>query len=94
MSDGRVPTEYLTVEEAAVEFRLSESAVYRALREQRLPGVKILGRWRISRTELIAHVVSEGARARARQNPMPTARRRPPANTFRAKVVELRRHAG
>ena len=46
------PSEYLTVEEVAHLLRLSESAIYRALREHRLPGLKILGRWRIPRAEL------------------------------------------
>lgn len=81
--------EFLTVDEAAIEFRLSTSAIYRALREQRLPGIKILGRWRISRAELLGHAARE-SRARVRRDPMPTPR---PANSrtrFRAKAHDLR----
>ena len=95
VNDGRTATEYMTVEEFATEFRISESAVYRALREQRLPGVKILGRWRISREELLAQAVRGGRVGTATsQSPMPTARRRPRSDGFRAKVIALRRHAG
>jgi excisionase family DNA binding protein len=80
------------VEEAAVEFRLSESAIYRALREQRLPGVKILGRWRISRSELVAHAALAARTQRAR-DPMPASRGHSPATRFRAKAESLRKRA-
>lgn len=79
--------EYLTVEEFATEYRLSESAVYRALREGRLEGVQVLGRWRIPRS---ACPVAGRRPQSAESDPMPNPRRRPPAGSFRAKVVELR----
>lgn len=88
------PSDYLTVEEVASEFRLSESAVYRALRDRRLPGMKILGRWRIPRAALAEQTAVEHTiPRRAEIDPMPAPRRRPPADTFRSKVVELRRGA-
>jgi excisionase family DNA binding protein len=94
VNDGPTATDYLTVEEAAAEFRVSESALYRALREQRLPGVKILGRWRISRAELLAHVLPEGrVSRRSEMNPMPAPRRQRSEDGFRAKVLELRQRA-
>lgn len=86
------PSEYLTVEEVAHLLRLSESAIYRALREHRLPGLKILGRWRIPRAELAEQNGRGGATpARGETDPMRPVRRRPRGDTFRSKVVELRR---
>ena len=93
VNDGPPTTEYMTVEEFAAEFRISESAVYRALREQRLPAVKILGRWRISRAESLAQAVREGSvKNPASRGPMPATRRRTRSDGFRAKVIELRRN--
>lgn len=38
---------YLTPQDVAERYQLSAAGVTRALREGRLPGVKILGRWRV-----------------------------------------------
>jgi excisionase family DNA binding protein len=90
VSDGPTSTDYLTVDEAAAEFRVSASALYRALREQRVPGVKILGRWRISRKDFQAFASREARAARQRANPMPSPSRTRRSDGFRDKVMELR----
>jgi excisionase family DNA binding protein len=88
-------SDYLTVEEVASEFRLSESAIYRALRDRRLPGVKILGRWRIPQAALMGeYTLEQPISRRSEIDPMPTARQRAHRGTFRAKVVELRKGVG
>lgn len=78
------------MEEAAAEFRISQSALYRALREQRLPGVKILGRWRVSRAELLTHARKASRLRTSARNPMPRPARQRPEGRFRATVAELR----
>ena len=49
---------FYTPAEVADELRLAKSTVYRALEEGRLPGVKVLGRWRVDAEELTAWIDS------------------------------------
>jgi excisionase family DNA binding protein len=46
----------LTVAETARYLRVSESTVYRALADGRIPGSKVLGKWRVDRGELDAWI--------------------------------------
>jgi excisionase family DNA binding protein len=76
--------DYLTVEEFAARYRLSESAVYRALREGRLAGIQVLRRWRIPLS-----ACPEPASADQRTDPMPRPARPRSSGRLRSKVVEL-----
>ncbi len=53
---------FLTAHEVADRFSLSYDAVARALREKRMPGVKILGCWRVDPRELDRWVASQESR--------------------------------
>ncbi len=78
----------LTVADVASYLSVSKSAVYRALEEGRLPGTKILGRWRTSWEELLewrgSHRRFPGTREAS--DPMPRPGRR---GSFRSQVTEL-----
>jgi excisionase family DNA binding protein len=57
------PRPFLTVKEAASELRLDESTLYRHLREDRFPGVKVGGRYLIPAAvieELAADAIATG----------------------------------
>ena len=45
-------SDLLTPEEAAVLLRINRETVYRNLRRGRLPGMKLGGQWRLSKTQL------------------------------------------
>lgn len=45
-------SDLLTPEEAATFLRVNRETIYRNLRRGALPGVKLGGQWRISRTKL------------------------------------------
>jgi excisionase family DNA binding protein len=45
-------SDLLTPEEAAVMLRLNRETIYRNLRRGKLPGTKLGGQWRISKTQL------------------------------------------
>lgn len=46
------PNQIMTIREVAKYLRMGESTVYRLANEGKLPGRKIGGGWRFSRTEL------------------------------------------
>lgn len=73
-------TTWLTPEEVAERFRISLATVYRALREDRMPGIKILNVWRIDARELDEWIAS--------QRPMPKPRSN--RDEFMAEVRALR----
>ncbi len=45
-------SDLLTPEEAAVLLRLNRETIYRNLRRGKLPGTKLGGQWRLSKTQL------------------------------------------
>ena len=45
-------SELLTPEEAAAMLRLNRETIYRNLRRGKLPGIKLGGQWRISKSRL------------------------------------------
>ncbi len=49
-------SELLTVEEVAKELRLHPDTVKRLLRKETIPGYKVLGDWRVKRSDLDAYI--------------------------------------
>lgn len=80
MSEPPTETVWLTPEEVAERFRISLATVYRALREDRMPGIKILNVWRIDSAELDQWIAS--------QRPMPRPMK--PREEFMAEVRAIR----
>ncbi len=42
----------LTVKEVAEYLRIGQRSVYKLIREQKIPAIRILNKWRIDKTEL------------------------------------------
>lgn len=78
------PRPMLQVSDVAHRLSVSEAAVYRALREGRLPGVKLLGCWRVDPGELEGWI--DSARV------VPVARVQEPSEheELKAQVLQLR----
>ena len=72
---------WLTPEDVAQRFSISRATVYRALNEGRLPGMKILGCWRVDPDELAEWIASK------RRVPRPRTIR----EEFIAEVAAIRR---
>ena len=72
-------SDYLTPLQVADKLQLSYGAVSRALREGRLPGYRVLGRWRISCAELESWIGSDHSRS-------------PESDDFLAEVRRVREH--
>ncbi len=49
----------LTIEEVAQYLRINVRSVYKLVREGRLPGVKVLNKWRFDREQIEAWVKGE-----------------------------------
>lgn len=81
-------SQLLTVRETAERLRFSQSAVYRALEDGKLPGYKVLGRWRVDVDELEAWM-REHRPQHAPSDQMPPASRRRRERRFASKVVDL-----
>lgn len=61
---GDKPDPVMTVQEVAAYLKIAESTVYRLVKEHRLPGRKVGGAWRFSRSELerwLANPVDDGS---------------------------------
>ena len=80
--------ELLTVSQVASYLNVSQSTVYRALENGRLPGTKPFGRWRVDRNELTQWLAAQRSIPRAcrESDPMPRSRSR---GSFRSQVMEL-----
>ena len=73
---------FYTVEEVAEELRLAKSTVYRALEEGRMPGYKVLGRWRVDAGRLDTWIESHSVE--------PRTRKQSSTESLMAEVVEIR----
>lgn len=80
--------ELLTVSQVASYLNVSQSTVYRALENGRLPGTKPFGRWRVDRDELTQWLAAQRSIPRAcrESDPMPRSRSR---GGFRSQVMDL-----
>jgi excisionase family DNA binding protein len=65
--------ELLTIEQAAAFLQKHMNSVRRLLRQDKLPGVKVGGEWRIRKTDLIA--MFEGRKPAASEGPAPNPAR-------------------
>jgi excisionase family DNA binding protein len=55
-----MPDEYLTISQAARLKKVSRSALYDAIQQERLPSIRILGRAVVSRADLLAWTPRRG----------------------------------
>jgi excisionase family DNA binding protein len=65
----------MTVREAATYLRCHTSTIYRLLRENQLPGVKIGNQWRIDTDILASHLGIESVSQEETKSKIPSARR-------------------